>query len=297
MRLAPLADLALLLAAATAAAATAADLAEGDPAMVGFHAYQRGDLDEAHAAYLQCAESRTDCMTNLASVLLDMDAENTAAAEQLYRRALANSEPADHVHNDAAFNLALLLHDRKDDEAAQHEAVQLYGAVIEAEPTHWGAWGNLASVAQELRLENALLAPRAYQRAILQLEEEHAASEAEVPAEEVTVLSRMYYGLGITLSEMSNEQCAEFAADSRSLLIGVDASGTADGGGLVDASVCRENGANAMRTAVDIDPDNAQAVHMLAAMTAADGAEGGGQALDKASPAFVKALFDDFSDT
>ena len=208
MRLAPLADLALLLAAATAAAATAADLAEGDPAMVGFHAYQRGDLDEAHAAYVQCVESRTDCMTNLASVLLDMDAENTAAAEQLYRRALANSEPADHVHNDAAFNLALLLHDRKDDEAAQHEAVQLYGAVIEAEPTHWGAWGNLASVAQELRLENALLAPRAYQRAILQLEEEHAASEAEAPAEEVTVLSRMYYGLGITLSEMSDGAAA-----------------------------------------------------------------------------------------
>ena len=69
-------------------------------------------------------------------------------------------------------------------------------------------------------------------------------------------------------------QCAQLAAGKNSLLIGVNEDGVADDGSpITTAEVCKENAQNALRSAVDIDPDNAQAEHMLAAMSAdGDGA-------------------------
>ena len=70
--------------------------------------YARGELEEARDAYHACLREqpeRTDCATNLASVLIDLGPENEALAEALYRRVLA----IDENHADAAFNLALLL--------------------------------------------------------------------------------------------------------------------------------------------------------------------------------------------
>ena len=80
--------------------------------------YARGELEEAREAYHACLREqpeRTDCATNLASVLIDLGPENEALAEALYRRVLA----IDENHADAAFNLALLLQDRKTDEATR----------------------------------------------------------------------------------------------------------------------------------------------------------------------------------
>ena len=114
------------------------------------------------------------------------------------------------------------------------------------------------------------------------------------------MLSKLYYGLGMGLNELSDAQCAQLAAGKNSLLIGVNEDGVADDGSpITTAEVCKENAQNALRSAVDIDPDNAQAEHMLAAMSAdGDGAgDGAGSRLGRASPAFVKALFDDFSDS
>ena len=83
---------------------------DDDPAepyfLAGVQHHEAGNVQEAHDAYAKCLEltaTRTDCMTNLASVLDDMD--NSQAAEELYRAVLA-VEP---LHMDATYNLALLL--------------------------------------------------------------------------------------------------------------------------------------------------------------------------------------------
>ena len=65
---------------------------------------------------------------------------------------------------------------------------------------------------------------------------------------------------------------------------------------LVGAAVCAENAQNALRTTVDLDPSHPSAEHMLAALMA--GAGGAPDAsLTRGSPGYVKALFDDFSDS
>ena len=129
--------------------------------------YARGELEEAREAYHACLREqpeRTDCATNLASVLIDLGPENEALAEALYRRVLA----IDENHADAAFNLALLLQDRKTDEATR-ECVALYQVVVAADPQLPDAWSNLASAYAELR--NPVQAVRASQRAIVLYEQ------------------------------------------------------------------------------------------------------------------------------
>ena len=73
---------------------TSAQEDPGDPYLLrGIEAYQAGDLQVAHDAFATCLKlsaARTDCMTNLASVLDDMD--NKQAAEELYRAVLATRE-------------------------------------------------------------------------------------------------------------------------------------------------------------------------------------------------------------
>ena len=271
----------------------------------GINAYTNGALQEAHDAFAECLKlqaTRTDCMTNLASVLVDMG--NDQAAEELYRAVLA-VEPG---HADAAYNLGLMLQDRgRSSEEAMAEAVHLYKRVVTADPSRWDAWGNLGAAAQELKKE-PLVAVRAYQRAVVQLEGEHENSGSEPDPDEVAVLAKLYYGLGMQLDELSDEQCAQLAAGKNALLIGVNEHGLADdGSSITSAAVCKENAQNSMRSALELDPDHAQAEHMLASMIAASGGSSEGSSgsdsadasgrLGRASPAFVKALFDDFSDS
>ncbi|KOO24445.1 hypothetical protein Ctob_002014 [Chrysochromulina tobinii] len=171
-------------------------------------------------------------MTNLGSVLIDLGGEdNDARAEELYRMVLA-IEPA---HSDAAFNLALQLQDRKTNDALR-EAASLYLEVVAADPKRWDAWANLGTALAEVR-DRPLQATRAFQRAILELERMHEASEGE-PAEEsddATYLAELYYNFGIQLSGLSDEQCATYAAEPTSLLMGVE---PGDASSAVSSSVC-----------------------------------------------------------
>lgn len=248
----------------------------------GNRAYSMGDLASARASYEHCladAPNRLDCATNLASVLLDEG--DSARAEELYR-AVLQQRPAD---GDAAFNLAMLLHDRKT-VTATREAASLYQLAVEHDDSRWDAWANLAAALAELK-DAPLRAIRAYCSAILLIEQQP--SEQQDPA----ALSRLYYGYGLQLSELSPAACRQLARDPGSLLIG-------DVGRDDPAQLCMENAQNALRTATTLDPTNAQAEHMLAALLSADAAtagSAGAATIDKASPAFVEALFDDFAAT
>lgn len=263
--------------------------------MRGLDLYRDGSFEAARVAFESCIRldrTRTDCMTNLGSVLIDLGGEdNDARAEELYRMVLA-IEPA---HSDAAFNLALQLQDRKTNDALR-EAATLYLEVVAADPKRWDAWANLGTALAEVR-DRPLQATRAFQRAILELERMHEASEGE-PAEEsddATYLAELYYNFGIQLSGLSDEQCATYAAEPTSLLMGVE---PGDASSAVSSSVCLENAQNALRNALQLAPEHAQAEHMLAAMLADSSSGGaGGGGVKKASPQFVKSLFDDFSDS
>mmetsp|Transcript_8097 Transcript_8097/g.24968 ORF Transcript_8097/g.24968 Transcript_8097/m.24968 type:complete len:522 (+) Transcript_8097:72-1637(+) len=259
--------------------------------------YQRGELARAVAAYEACLQLEpgglpsaaadahfVPCVINLASVLVDLGGHEQRA-EQLYRVALA-AEPE---HADAAYNLALLLHDRKTEEAVE-EAATMYRVAAEAEPERWDAWANLAAALKELRRE-PLGALHAYERAILVLESAEQAGGGEGGGEG-SYLSKLYYGYGTLLADLSPEACGALAAQPQNLLLG-----TAEGG-MPPAQLCAAAAQNAMRTAAAVDPSNAQAEHMLAAMMGEGGAGGAGEgAPSKAAPGFVEALFDDFADS
>lgn len=275
--------------------------AEEDPADAylarGVEAYQAGALQDAHDAFTTClhmSATRTDCMTNLASVLDDM--QEKKAAEELYRAVIA-VEPN---HSDAIYNLALLLQDKEDAYSGNaqfgREAVHLFRAVVSADGSRWDAWANMAGAIASLQ-EAPMLATRSYQRAIYELEKHHHELEnkySEPDESEIGYLAALYYGLGIQLSQLSASDCSDLAREPASFLVGAE-----DGGDDGTGSVCRENAENALRVAVELDPEHAQAEHMLASLTASSGGKGGEGAtsLSKASPAFVKALFDDFSDS
>ena len=75
----------------------------------GYAEYRGGELEPARHSFETCLRldpGRTDCMTNLASVLIDIGGEEyDAMAEHLYRRVI-QAEPS---NSDAAYNLALQL--------------------------------------------------------------------------------------------------------------------------------------------------------------------------------------------
>lgn len=226
-------------------------------------AYRRGDLDAAHAAYASCldlAPERSDCATNLASVLVDLGPEHEAVAEALYRRGLDSYRAAgigegdgdgSAVAADAAFNLALLLQDRRT-EAATAEAATLYETAAAHDEMRWDAWANLAAALSESKAA-PLKAIHAYQRAILILEHQQQAGSGGEGGEG-SYLSKLYYGYGIGLAELRPEHCATLANDPSSLLL---VGGSGDGGART--ANCNEDAQNALRTSLSYEPRNAQA--------------------------------------
>jgi len=258
----------------------------------GNAAYGQDNLVEAQQAYLACLQAdpaHTGCQTNLASVLVDLG-DNELEAERLYRSVLA----AEAANGDAAYNLGLILQDRKTDEATR-EAADLYQLAVDQDATRWDAWANLAAARSEF-LE-PLRAISAFQRAILLLEEMQ--TEAEAQQEQMDdafdhYLARLYYGYGIALADLAPPLCVALAAQSDSLLLGAARQpSTADGAAAEESALkaCSESAHNALRSALHLKPDYAEAEYMIHVKF------GAGDSVDRASPAFVAALFDDFSDT
>ena len=262
--------------------------------LAGLSAYEEGDLIRAKAAFEDCIaldarsaapQGRTDCMTNLASVIIDLGEEDSDRSAELLYRSVLDAEPN---HADAAYNLALQLQDRKTSEALK-EAADLYHQVAKSDPRRWDAWANLAAALKELNVE-PLATCTAFQRAIFHLEKSHEESSGdEPPPQELVYLASLYYGLGLQLSSLSATQCQQYAADPESLMVGVQPDGSSDGSN----SVCLENAQNALRITLDLQPDHVQAEHMLASLISST--HGGSAPVAKASSAFVRSLFDDFS--
>ncbi|KAL3761690.1 hypothetical protein ACHAW5_004254 [Stephanodiscus triporus] len=118
--------------------------------------------------------------------------------------------------------------------------------------------------------------------------------------------SKLYYGYGTILSDLSPSDCLHLMAEE-SLLIDTEqttsfAIRTTSKDDKDEKSakvVCETNALNAMQMAVNLfDGNNILALHMLAAMTGGeDDDDGGYGSQERASNEFVSALFDDFADT
>ena len=255
----------------------------------GNEAYGAGDLLTAARRYESCLITDPTlhyCAVNLASVLIDTgDEAHLPRAEELYRSAL-KVDPSD---PDTSFNLAMLLQDKKTEEATE-EAAKLYKVSVEQEPHRWDCWANLAAALSEMGTR-PLEAIQAYERSILIIERAAEESGEGENVERDRYLSKLYYGYGVQLSDLTAEACKRLADDERSLLIGNN-----ERNGDDDMKrLCTEAAQNALRSAVILDATNAQASHMLAAISAEDGGDDGVHR--RASPEFVAALFDDFAST
>ena len=261
----------------------------------GNEAYGAGDLSAAADLYESCLDADPSlqyCAVNLASVLVDTgDPKYLPRAETLYRSALL-VDPDD---PDTSFNLAMLLQDQKTEKATA-EAAKLYQVSVEREPQRWDGWANLAAALSEMGTR-PLEAVHAYERSILIIEQAAEESGEGENAERDRYLSKLYYGYGVQLSDLTAEACRRLADDERSLLIGNNEK-NANGDDNSDEDMkrlCTEAAQNALRSAAILDATNAQASHMLAAISAEDGGDEGVHR--RASPEFVAALFDDFAST
>ncbi|KAL3810938.1 hypothetical protein ACHAXA_001111 [Cyclostephanos tholiformis] len=272
----------------------------------------------------------------------DVDAvkrERMATAISVLRHVLS-LHPRD---GDAAFNLALLLQDTSKSEEITRESASLYQIAVEAmemDPNDggdrsWDALANLAAARQELGEHfGPYGSRRCYERAIVMLEgisqeyndyidrmvNDHDAEMTEYDDEgyqyaqsQVLTMnaytSKLYYGYGTILSEMSPSDCVRLMTEEESLLFDAerttsfairDAVVGEDNGEKDEKSAktaCEANALNAMRMAVSLDMNNAVASHMLAAMTGGEDGTGGYGSQERASNEFVSTLFDDFADT
>ena len=113
----------------------------------------------------------------------------------------------------------------RDAHAATREAAKLYQVAVAKEPARWDAWANLAAALSELKAHPH--AVRAYEQAILLIEKAQQVQGAPLTTDDDAYLGKLYYGLGMSLVELTPDECAELAAAPDTLLIGVDAGGNA----------------------------------------------------------------------
>lgn len=273
----------------------------------GNGAYLQGHLDEAFSLYTSCVEAgefpwACDCAVNLASVVLDRDGD-LDKAEQWYRRALDAAEKGAwgasagqaYFHVDAAHNLASLLQTRADDahkiedrRRLLYEAAVAYKSVVLADDSRWDAWANLGSAM--LDAEGPKLdAVRCLQKAILKAEQVEEAYEASADGRLGSVrhaLATAYYGLGSALGHLSEDEVKLAARSPDILLLEENASD--------QARIVADTAANALRSAMRLAGGDmklrAKAEHGLAAVEH-------DARRTRASPTFVRALFDDFAAT
>eukprot|EP00804_Cyclotella_cryptica_P022020 CCRYP_000934-RB/>CCRYP_000934-RB protein AED:0.19 eAED:0.20 QI:0/0.5/0.33/1/0.5/0.33/3/457/630 len=297
----------------------------------GNAALSTSDFSTAISHYQSCLSldpQHRYCLVNYASALVDsiIDPTQEDQKTQTFQTAIELLRKVLQLHpndGDAAFNLAVLLQDTSRSETTTAEAASLYQTSVEASLQNgdhrWDAWANLASARQELgQYLGKYGAHAAYERSIVYLErmtKEHRsyidrvlhspnAAEMEWDEErynEVSAelwqmnvwLSKLYYGLGTVLSELSAQDCLGLMRQD-TLLIDAVVEGEDDEGQA--KKVCEANALNAMRMAVDLDGNNMVAEHMLKAMVG-ESDDDGEEKQKRASNEFVSALFDDFADT
>ena len=212
--------------------------------------------------------------TNLATAL-SSSGQNAEAISQ-YRSAIEAyneeidnitdtkvTEDAKSIASQSAFFLGMELQD-----AGQAEkAVEAYGYAVVLDSKHWSALANLGSVLHDaLRNHDEALA--AYNKAY-ELLTTDGLEPTDPPSEPRFILSQLQYRIGLCLNHDHTRKCALGDEPEKQVS-------------------CQEMATHAFSLAVNYDPDNESAKHMLATVTA-------DATMKRASNTYVKNLFDDYA--
>jgi tetratricopeptide (TPR) repeat protein len=147
------------------------------------------------------------------------------------------------------------------------DAVDAYAQAETLDPLHWGAAANLAAI-----LHDSLSKPKEalaeYNKAfeiLTQTDEE----PTDAPPEPRYILSQLKYRMGLCISHDLEAKCALEETPDQEI-------------------PCKELATQAFSQALEYDPDNESARHMLATITA-------DATMRRASNTYVKSLFDEYA--
>lgn len=256
------------------------ELASGDYLSLGDEALSTGIEDRAIEFYRKGISAlkedaslltKISLSTNLATAL-----GNTEEAVKLYQEAISifslgisdivdkdGTKQATDAASQASFFLGMVLQDLGE----ARKSTDAYGYAVLLDPYHWGALANLGSVLHdELSLHDEAL--QAYNKAFEILTQTEI-EPTDPPADPRYVISQLQYRIGLCLSHDLNRKCA--VKDDPNTPVS-----------------CIEMATHAFSLAVQYDPDNESAKHMLATTTA-------DATMKRASNVYIKSLFDDYA--
>ena len=223
--------------------------------------------------------------TNLATAL-SAQGDNEKAAEAYQNGLLAYKEiiseivdkdvkeEASNIAAQTSFFLGMVYQDL----GQPGDAVDAYVYAHSLDPMHWASLANLGSVLHD-DLADHSRALKAYNEAyaILTVPNSQGQEPTDPPPEPKFILSQLQYRIGLCLSHDVTRQCF------------VQNDGEGDSSEATETPVdCSEQAAHAFSLAVDYDPDNESAKHMLATMTA-------DATMKRASNTYIQTLFDDYA--
>lgn len=253
-------------------------LASGDEALAAGEYQQAISLYKAGVDKLSEDESLLTILsleTNFATALSSIGQNEEAVTH--YQRAVSTymeeieeivdkemKQYAKEITSQASFFLGMVYQDIDEIE----KAIEAYGYAVVLDPNHWSALANLGSVLHDV-LRNHDEALVAYNKAYEILTTE-SIEATDPPAEPRYILSQLQYRIGLCLHHDLNRKC--IVADNPD-----------------EPVSCQEMATHAFSLAVQYDPDNESAKHMLATITA-------DATMKRASNKYVKNLFDDYAE-
>lgn len=212
--------------------------------------------------------------TNMGSALSSLG--NNEKAAEAYQKALVAykigiddiveknfKKEATAIAAQASFYLGMVYQDL----GTFFDAIDAYAQTESLDPFHWGAPANLASI-----LHDSLSKPKEalieYNKAF-EILTQREVEPTDAPPEPRYILSQLKYRMGLCISHDLDAKCAMEEAPDEEI-------------------PCRELATQAFSQALEYDPDNESARHMLATVTA-------DATMRRASNTYVKSLFDDYA--
>jgi tetratricopeptide (TPR) repeat protein len=259
------------------------DLQSDDYLALGDEALSNAMNEKAIGLYIQGIDLIEDeslltilsLETNLATALSSIG--NNEEAAKHYQAAISGySKEIDNISDDkdmkklaeeitaqASFFLGMVLQDLGE----ARKAVEAYGYAVVLDPYHWSSLANLGSVLHdELRLHDEAL--DAYNKAYEILTQTEV-EPTDAPEEPRFILGELQYRIGLCLNNDLDRKCAMI--DDPNMPVS-----------------CKEMATHAFSLAVQYNPENELAKHMLATITA-------DATMKRASNVYIQKLFDDYA--
>ena len=242
---------------------------------IGYYKLAIALVEDEHHGKKYALDVGIAAYTNLATAFSSLDETHDGKLEQaatyyqnallLYRKEIDNvidpeaQDAARIVASEASFFLGMVYQDL----GQSNFAVDAYEYANQLDPYHWASLANVGSILQD-DFSDHRAALRAYNQAYgLLTDEEIADVITQPPPEPRFILSQLQYRIGLCLShDLHTNNCALEDEPENP----------------VD---CKEMAMHAFALALEYDPNNESAKHMLASM--------------RASNEYVKLLFDDYA--